>query len=189
MLWILLSVALMLIILILLSSRITFTSTITYTQREQSFSIAVSMYRIRLYQKKAAITMDHETHKEINFDSFQGDLRLAVHLLQELNPLVNYILKNTYFHKLKWITKGGTGDAGTTGVATGGVWAIKGILIGIIGEKSNLKSQPVIHVSPHFQQPFFLSTFECMVSLKLGKAMYALFKAMRVFSRKEKVFS
>ncbi|WP_373893077.1 DUF2953 domain-containing protein [Virgibacillus natechei] len=193
MLWILLGVALALFILILLFSRITLTCNITYTQREQWFSIIVSMYHIRLYKKKIDISMEHEDArkgiKDINFDSFQEDLRGAIRMLRELNSFANYILKNTYVHKLKWHTAGGTGDASSTGIATGGVWAIKGIFIGIINEKSNLTCRPVIRVSPHFQQQYFLSTFDCMVSLKLGKAMYALLKVMQLFSRKEKVFS
>ncbi|UJL45075.1 DUF2953 domain-containing protein [Virgibacillus sp. NKC19-16] len=191
MLWILLAVVLL--ILILLLSRITITGNVTYTQREQSFTVTVSLYRVRLYKKKANITMENkDTRKgirDINFDSFQGDLREAIELLRELNPFVDYILKNTYVHKLKWLTAGGTGDASSTGIAAGGVWAIKGIFIGIITEKSNLTCKPVIRVSPHFQQQHFLSTFDCMVSLKLGKAMYTLLKVMQVFSRKEKEFS
>lgn len=191
MLWVLLGV--IFLILILLLSRITITCNITYTQSEQSFSITVSLYRIRLYKKKEEITVEdedvHTGRRDINLDSFQGDLREAIHLLSKLNSIANYILKNTYFHKLKWLTAGGTGDASSTGIATGGVWSIKGIFIGMIAEKSNLKCKPVIHVTPHFQQQHFLSTFDCMVSLKLGKAMYALLKVMQIFSRKERAFS
>lgn len=188
MLWIL--VAVVLIIILFIYSQITISSIITYTPNEQFCLITFSIYRIRLYKKKMNITLENrdakEVIKDVDFDSFQEIVREGLQLLRKVNPIINSMLQNTHVHKLKWQTSGGTGDASTTGIATGGVWAIKGVVIGIIAEKSNMKCKPIIQVNPHFQYKHFLSTFDCMISLRLGKAMYALLKMTRVLARKEK---
>ncbi|MBP1968902.1 hypothetical protein J2Z83_000996 [Virgibacillus natechei] len=188
MLWIL--VASVLIIIILIYSKVTISSIITYTPNEQFCLITVSFYRIRLYKKKMNITMENHDAKEIikdvDFNSFQEVVREGLQLSRKVNPIINTMVQNTYVHKLKWQTSGGTGDASTTGIATGGVWGIKGVVIGVIAEKSNMKCKPIIQVKPHFQYKHFLSTFDCMISIRLGKAMYALLKMTRVLARKEK---
>ncbi|GAB3065329.1 DUF2953 domain-containing protein [Virgibacillus ainsalahensis] len=191
MLWLLLMI--IFIILMVIFSRISITFNYTYTPEEHSTVIAISMFGIRLFKKEVNRRnecMDiNKGLEEMNVGSFQGRLRDILQKVKESMQVTDNLLKNIRVHQLKWITKGGTGEAGSTGVATGAIWGLKGLLTGFVAEKSMLKCKPDIQVTPLFQHETLMTTFDCMISLRLGKAMYALIKVIRIFSIKNKAYA
>src|SRR5699024_2298296 len=73
----------------------------------------------------------------------------------------------------------GTGDASTTGIAAGGVWITKGMIVGFISQQSNLVCRPNTTVKTYFQYKYIQTNIHCIVSIRIGQAITVFLKAMR----------
>jgi hypothetical protein len=98
------------------------------------------------------------------------------------------MIKSISFHELKWITHFGTGDASSTGALAGGLWAIKGTMIGFLFEQTEWRVQPKISVTPHFQQRGLYSEVDCIITIRLGKAIRTARRVMRNLKVKKEVY-
>ncbi|WP_175631907.1 DUF2953 domain-containing protein [Virgibacillus siamensis] len=143
--------------------------------------IKVYFYGIRLLGKTLDLsepkTMDMSIRQSIEL--FQTTGSNLLHKLNVYHELTVMLLKRLYFRKLLWETGVGTGKADSTGFATGGIWTCKGLLAGYLTDKSNFKERPHIQVIPYFNRAYFQSEMECIVSIRIGQAMYALLKVVR----------
>ncbi|PAV30146.1 hypothetical protein CIL05_06680 [Virgibacillus profundi] len=178
--------------LVLLFSRINITFNYTYSQNENMLLISVSIFRLKVFRKNVNLKDKNKNGADIfddlTFDSFPKEIKNMVQQIKALNNTATLLLKNIQIHKLKWITGGGTGNADTTGIVSGGVWTLKGALIGLLAGKVRLKCKPIINIIPHFQARYIQTNFDCIVSIRLGQAIYALLKVMRISKIKEKAF-
>ncbi|MEC5421919.1 DUF2953 domain-containing protein [Virgibacillus sp. C22-A2] len=188
MLWLFL--VFLILLFIILFSRVYFTCNFTYTPNERFIGITATVLRIPIFTKRVPINENNtdvtELIGELNYDNLSARIHHSIHMMRKVNSYTNTILKKSQFHKLVWITRGGTGDASTTGIATGGTWTVKYMLIGILKERSNLVCKPVVEVIPHYQNRFFQSNFDCMISIKIGHAIHALIKVIRLYPIKNK---
>lgn len=192
MIWILIVLSFFLLIAAVLYSRINVTFSYHYTQEEHILSVKVAIYKLKIIKKRINLSEEISTPKNKEqrpkFDTFQARLKHIFQQLKSLNDSANQLLAYIQIQQLNWQTNGGTGEAGTTGIASGGVWTIKGIIIGFLAEKAMLKCKPNLAVQPHFQLPFFQTKIDCIVSVRLGQAIYALFMMMRKSNIKEKAY-
>lgn len=162
-----------------------------YQQKEQHLFITVSIYRIRLVNRKMNLTTintDATLFSNRSEGTFITKVKEVIHIVKSSGSVANLLLKKVNFHQFNWSTEGGTGEAGSTGIACGVLWTVKGVLMGLIANKSNLKCKPVIHVVPHFQHAFIHSKVDCIVSIRIAQAIYAFLKVMRLFTAKNKAF-
>ncbi|WP_174614047.1 DUF2953 domain-containing protein [Virgibacillus ihumii] len=116
---------------------------------------------------------------EQSVELFQTTSRNLIHIVKAYRDAATILLKRFTFQRFYWKTEFGTGKADGTGLATGGIWASKGFLTGYFANKSTFKSEPSISVIPYFNRKCFRSELECIVSIRVGQAMYALLKVIR----------
>ncbi|AZR72327.1 hypothetical protein BBF96_02320 [Anoxybacter fermentans] len=75
--------------------------------------------------------------------------------------------------KLVWHTYFGFPDAAVTGIATGLIWAGKSIFLDLLSLVCNMKTDPQISVTPHFEKPGLEMRFESIFSIRIGNIMIA----------------
>ncbi|WP_099158780.1 DUF2953 domain-containing protein [Virgibacillus ndiopensis] len=195
MFWIIVGVVLLSIVL---CSKININFIYTYEQDKQLIIIRMRFYGIKLLNK--VIDLDEVENKDLWKNPFRGKTFLEnlkqvdnfVHSIIEtvdtFTMTARIFLRRIQVHKLEWNTFFGTGDASSTGIIAGGIWAVKGSLIGFIDTTSHLSCKPIMSVSPHFQRKYINSKFDCIVSIRIGQAMYALIKVIRKSSLKNEVY-
>ncbi len=104
--------------------------------------------------------------------------------LSRIQDIVSNFLKKVQIRKFEWSSHFGTGEAASTGVLSGTVWALKGNAIGLISNFFSLMEQPKISVTPHFQEKVIKTECQCMFRFRLG---HAIFAGIRLFLTWRKV--
>jgi len=168
--------------LALLFSKIHMTIHYTYEQNSHHMEIALFIWRIKCYRKEIDLTEFSKGQMdlaEMDFTSFLEVVKKLYRNLKEGNNLVKQLIAKFRVLHFSWITQGGTGNAVSCGLVSGGLWAIKGMILAFINEKIQLKCKPFIQVEPSFGQRFLYTDFDCMVSIRLGQAIYALIKIIK----------
>jgi hypothetical protein len=112
-----------------------------------------------------------------SFDSAKWLLKNVVNLHQ----IVRDFLKKVSVKQLEWHTNIGVGDAADTAVLTGGIWAAKGSMIGIISHYFRLTEMPKMTVTPYFNYKISQTSFTCMFQFRIGQAMIAGLKLMKMW--------
>jgi Protein of unknown function (DUF2953) len=148
-------------------------------------TIKINEYTI---DESQLIELVQEFKKEDQDDNLLGILKKMTNQINEISKIFMFMLKSISFHEFKWITHFGTGDASSTGALAGGIWALKGTMIGFLIEQTELKVQPKVSVTPHFQQRGLYSEVDCIVTIRLGKAIRTAIRVMRNLKVKEEVY-
>nr|GGG61592.1 hypothetical protein GCM10011398_01090 [Virgibacillus oceani] len=192
------AIGVILFCLLLLISKVNIYITFSYKQDSQLIIVRIRFYGIQLLNK--VIDLDEVENKDLWKNPFKG--KSFIESLKYVDSLAHSVFETigsltiaarTFFermhvHRLEWNTFFGTGDVSSTGIAAGGLWTIKGSLIGFAGTISTLECEPIISVLPNFQRKFIDSKFDCIVSIRIGQAMYALIKVIRKSSLKKEVY-
>ncbi|KGP90217.1 hypothetical protein N780_06280 [Pontibacillus chungwhensis BH030062] len=96
-----------------------------------------------------------------------------------LHKIIRRFLRKVHVHTLLWDTQVGTSNASITGLVCGGIWSLKGTLVGVISNYMKLQATPEIYVTPYFQQKHSQTRLECMISFRFGQAIYAVLQVVR----------
>lgn len=96
-----------------------------------------------------------------------------------LKVVIRKFLKKISVKKFEWHTIVGVGDAAITGMVGGGLWAIKGSLIGLLSNYLRLKEMPHLTVTPHFQQAIIQTRITCIFQFRIGNAILAGLKMIK----------
>ncbi|HLR08411.1 MAG TPA: DUF2953 domain-containing protein [Bacillota bacterium] len=190
--WILIGLAM--VITLFLFSHMEAVFHYTYAEGKQRLLMHIYYCRIRLLKKE--INLEQHAHPSICRLLQEKNLpKHITHVIEtmkdsrqkisEVYEVFTTILNKIRFKQITWSTDVGIGDASTTGVVTGGIWAIKSIIFKVLQEKTHFQKHPVLRVSPHFQSTVIKTDVECMISIRIGQAIYALFTLGRRFSIKE----
>ncbi|WP_018250063.1 DUF2953 domain-containing protein [Orenia marismortui] len=90
--------------------------------------------------------------------------------LSNTEDILSIIDRCEYF---SWKTNFGFANPAYTGVITGFLWSIKGVIISIIENNLKFKSRPFFEVNPEFDYPIpFKTKFEGIFVFKLGNIMF-----------------
>ncbi|MEN1968206.1 DUF2953 domain-containing protein [Lentibacillus sp. N15] len=189
MVWIVIGLLLVFLLIILLCSKVYITFSLSYGKQKQITAIQLRLYGIRLFTKKvnlADLESSKQWEKQFSGKTINEKLKLVQHLLRDFLAImhdttmaVRIIIAKMTIHRLEWRSCIGTGDASTTGVATGGGWAIKGMVIGYLDHWSQLNCSPNLAVTPEFNRKYVFTKLDCMVSIRIGQAIHALIKVIR----------
>ncbi|WP_068674703.1 DUF2953 domain-containing protein [Oceanobacillus sp. Castelsardo] len=173
----------MLLFLIIWFLRVYISIHYSYEGEEQLLHISLSLAKIKLLNK--ALTFDDIEKSPIakDIDSMLDNSKIdsILKAIRKGIEAVQSILHNTRLHQLNWSTNIGTGDASTTGLVSGVLWSIKGTVIGYFVEKLILMCNPDIQVHPKFQHELFETNLNCMVSIRIGKAIQGIIKLTRIY--------
>ncbi|GGA82224.1 DUF2953 domain-containing protein [Ornithinibacillus halotolerans] len=195
--WIITIVVLIILFVILLLFHLKIR--IQYIFQKNNHHIVIHIYYLKLRILHRKIKLDEQAPDESEFildlyeklkdESGRKELKeLVEDVISQIKDTANILfilLKSITIHQLIWKTHIGTGDASSTGILSGGVWMIKGTLVGTLNELTHLKSNPQISVIPHFQQRGLYSEVDCIVSIRLGKAIQRALYISRKISMNE----
>ncbi|RDW16359.1 hypothetical protein CWR48_17090 [Oceanobacillus arenosus] len=170
---------LILLILLLLFSRVYIRLQYTLNNKHQQLLLRMTILKIRFYKKNIDISgmpVDVET---VDFKTFPDEMKHFIKNVKDSKEKIDHILKQVTIHRFYWSTTGGTGDAFLNGIASGAIWALKGMMTGYIAENGNLACRPRIEVLPTFQTAEFMTSIDCIISLRLGQAIHTLLRFLK----------
>ncbi|MGB9804524.1 DUF2953 domain-containing protein, partial [Desulfofundulus sp.] len=107
-----------------------------------------------------------------------------IRLGQRVWPALKFLLKHAELRRLEWRTIIGLFDAACTGIAAGGLWSIKGMVLTALYRLVNRKSAlPEVAVVPYFTGSSFGLLIHCIFTIRLGHIMVTAMKLAFVFIR------
>lgn len=153
--------------------------------KEQDVQVSIFLAKFKLIHK-------HIPLQEIDDSAFMEDIDEKLDMkmdsllktTRKILKVLKTVLKHTKLHQLEWSTQIGTGEASTTGIASGILWSLKGTIVGYFVEKIILLCNPTVQVNPEFQQANFQTNLDCIVSIRLGKAIQGFIKLTRIIKAK-----
>lgn len=95
-------------------------------------------------------------------------------------------LRSLRVEELRWETRIGGEDAMQTGLLAGGLWAVKGVLLGYAGNKVTFR-RAVINVLPCFDQETFRTSFYSLLTLKVAHVIIANMALRRILGERKPV--
>jgi hypothetical protein len=104
--------------------------------------------------------------------------QLIIHVAG-LHKIVRDFLKKVTIRNIEWHTMVGVSDAAATAVITGAFWAVKGGVIGLLSNYMRMKDMPVMTITPSFQQTVSITSFKCMIQVRVGHAILAGIKLVK----------
>ncbi|ALX48366.1 DUF2953 domain-containing protein [Lentibacillus amyloliquefaciens] len=175
-------VFLIILIAAVLLSRIKIDCSVLFDQNQQTLDLAVYYFRIRIF--KRTVDLSEETN---NQDQSLDETLTLLHKMSEnfiqrlksYHDMTTIILERLRFERFSWVTEVGAGKAPITGVLTGGIWSVKGMITGLLSSKSHFDHKPLLEVIPLFNQKQIDSKVDCMITIRTGQAIYALLKFIR----------
>ncbi|WP_077621225.1 DUF2953 domain-containing protein [Sediminibacillus massiliensis] len=185
--WLVVLIVLFLLFILSLFLRIYTTISFVYENGKEQWKFQVRIINITIYKKEIGDEQADEKMESIiarlNPDEpgFIENMKARwiefLEMRQMVHRLIPRLLKlfsKTKVHSLKWHTKIGTGEASSTGMITGGIWALKQILVGWMKKNMKKVNQTVVFVDPIFKQKYAGTHFICMFSVRLGHAILAI---------------
>lgn len=95
-------------------------------------------------------------------------------LARVVGPPLHYLRRHLSLVRLNLSIDVGSADAAATGVLTGLCWGAAGAAVGLLADRFRApRPAPRIRVRARFNQTVWVMRAECMVSLRLGNAIFA----------------
>ncbi|WP_062047748.1 DUF2953 domain-containing protein [Bacillus sp. JCM 19034] len=104
-----------------------------------------------------------------------------------LHTIVQRFLKKVRIKQLNWHSSVGIEDAAHTAQLAGVVWSLKSVIIGLISHYTRLQDVPKVSVEPRYQMLYSYSKFSCMISFRLGQAIFAGLMVIKHWRKKPTV--
>ena len=156
------------------------------SKHKQSIFLSVSILKIKVYERVWQLnetmntSLNDEFLTELLSSSNEKKIRYAVNgiiqYFRMINEIGKPIVKTLKVYKLEWITHFGTGDASSTGIISGSLWAIKGVAKQYTYLFENLLCEPKINLIPCYQSKIFKTNVTCIFSIKIMKVIVILIK-------------
>lgn len=169
MLWMILAalVAVLLVVFVL-CARLHIYLALFYTEEEQSAHVLAELFGIPVFEKNQALAEAEEGQADM-----MDHLSRMMKMLKKARNRNGKFLKKIKLKTVTWETKVGTGQAATSGLAGGGIWAAKGMAIGPLLNNVQMKGAPQIQVETDYYREIFESELRCMATITVGQAIYA----------------
>lgn len=190
--WVFIGACLVVVLVLFLFSRIYIHVLIHYGKENQLVTVTFRLYRIRFLTKEIAIdgarAQNLKNHgdgenaaKDVNgkIKKWQEKINIIFDMTRDIGKAGQQLLTIISIHRLMWHSRVGTGEADTTGVAIGGAWTIKYMILGILEARSYVLCSPWVKVDAEFNRQCLISEIECMVSVRIGQTILAFMKWMR----------
>lgn len=108
-------------------------------------------------------------------------------LKEQFEPMIDFLLNHIEVRSFSWQTTVGAGDSALTALLIGGLWGVKGSVLGVLQSRTKVKDKNVvIAVFPSFKQRKFQTYLQCIFSLKIVHIIYAQFIMLREKRRQRK---
>ncbi|MBC5638643.1 DUF2953 domain-containing protein [Ornithinibacillus sp. BX22] len=188
--WIITALVICIIVILLLILNVRIRVYYRYQKTNHFITVDIYYIRLRIIHRKLILNDESQKEKtsildmleEMDLEDYK-DMKQVVQTVipsfKEVKKIIKMMMKSIVIHQLSWRTDFGTGDAASTGIMSGGVWMMKGTVVSFFHELSNLSCQPKLSVTPHFQQRGLYSEIDCIVSIRLGKAIHTGLRLLR----------
>ncbi|MFX3625401.1 MAG: DUF2953 domain-containing protein [Ectobacillus sp.] len=190
---------LILLCFIMLITKLSIRITVFYTAGEQHVYVQIRIWFMRytldvlqfLEKRKAKEQEKSDTKQEEELErplsEWLEKLPDLIKSFGDIHTIIKGFLKKVKLRHLKWHTHFGAGDAASTGILTGSLWSIKGIIAGIISSYMNMVKTPDLNITPIFQGRGIATQLECMISFRIGQAMLAALKLLRYIRKNRSI--
>ncbi|MFC5774676.1 DUF2953 domain-containing protein [Ectobacillus antri] len=188
---------LLLLFLLVLVTKISITIMAGYTPQEQRVFVRVRIWFFRytvnvleLIEKKKTTGDQEPTQSDDDSPSFSTWLERLPELIKsagDIHTIIKGFLRSVRIKKFLWRSYIGTGDAAYTGITAGGLWSVKGIILGILSTYMKIAKAPELEVTPVFQGEITTSQLECTITFRIGKAVLTAIKLFRYIRKKKPV--
>ncbi|PAE06496.1 hypothetical protein CHI12_16200 [Terribacillus saccharophilus] len=175
--WIVISFGLGVLLLVAVALVARVTVHICYDQKKWNIRIRVFGICVHKRQFKQQSSIEHTSADDIKQQL--SDLFTDLQRMWNSFPYLLQITKSAEMQQFRWHTTIGMSDAAAVGTMVGLVWTIKGIANQIIRSNFQIRQPFDIQVQPVFQTSFFDTSFQCIVSIRTGKAMQAIISNAR----------
>ncbi|PGZ96602.1 Yvgn And cofactor Nadph [Bacillus pseudomycoides] len=182
---------LILFVLLILLSKLSLKISLSYTETEKQCLIQVKIWmihytfdvleRIEKQQKKTDQKIEkagEEGGAEDKFVAMLDSIAEIIKRMQEIHTMFKGFLQKVKIKNWRWRSQVGTGDAASTGVITGYVWSVKGMIVGMTGHYMDIIGAPQLEVAPIFQGKTVASHCELTASFRIYRALKT---AIRIF--------
>ena len=102
---------------------------------------------------------------------------------EQSKPAMLRFLRRLVFRQLSIDWTIGTSDVVTTGVAYGSAWATTMSLLGPLSGVAHFDQSPRVNITADFQRPRFEGATTCILEVRLGYAILAGLRLLRVWRR------
>lgn len=172
--WLLLGLGLIILVVFLLFVGLLFVKLTVriqfkYLNQHSQLQLSLYLYNLKLFTRD--IPLNQMPDNEWTFSNFRQDIREYIRNLKTTYRQFIGLLSLMELKYFEWRSSGGTGDAFTTGISSGGIWTIKGVCVGFLGNHMNMSCRPIIQVFPDYQKKYLQTKIDCMISIRLGKAI------------------
>lgn len=110
--------------------------------------------------------------------SFQ-DMQMLLKHVAGFYKIIRSFLRKVTVSNFEWNSRIGVGDASYTGMLTGAFWAVKGSIIGLVSSFMNVKTNPIIMITPEFNRALAETSFRCMIHFRIGHAIFVGIKLIK----------
>ncbi|MGG2095103.1 DUF2953 domain-containing protein [Bacillus sp. S13(2024)] len=182
---------LILFVLLILLSKLSLKISLLYTETEKQCLFQVEIWmlhytfdvleRIEKQQKKTNQKIEKAGEEGGTEDKFVATLDSIAEIIkriQETHTMFKGFLQKVKIKNWRWRSQIGTGDAASTGIVTGYVWSVKGMIVGITGHYMDIIGAPQLEVTPIFQGKTVASHCELTASFRIYRAVRT---AIRLF--------
>ncbi|OEH91818.1 DUF2953 domain-containing protein [Bacillus solimangrovi] len=123
-----------------------------------------------------------ETERKITLEDIKMEIEKIRDFLQRitnLHTIIKRFFSRVSIIKFEWNSAFGSGDAASTGFFLGGLWSLKGFIVGCLGEFTKLEVKPILQITPHFQENFSRTELTCIISFRVWHAIGAAIRIMK----------
>lgn len=183
-------ISLCVLIIFLLFSRINVSINYSFLDSKQSGTIHIFFLKIPLYRKNI---QSNENKQYSILEMLDGipdqlhEVKFFLKTIKDTIPSVYWTLNRLKITQMDWHTNVGAGEASSTGMVTGSIWSLKGLLIAFLRETSYVACSLHVNVNPYFQHQILSSQIKMKFSIRLGQAILGGLKIMRSFSKRKEI--
>ena len=122
-------------------------------------------------------TIKGQLREDFSWEEIESVYTTVSRLYRKHKIAIQYINEKLVMNEISWTTEVGVSDAAATAITTGIFWAVKTNVIAVLIKKLNLKSYHV-NVYPYYGADKFNTSFDCILSLKIGYIIIAGYKVL-----------
>ncbi|GAA0484302.1 DUF2953 domain-containing protein [Salinibacillus aidingensis] len=193
---------LVLLMILLLCTRIYISISYTHEKDNDLLTIQLQFWRfIRIHRQMSFDDVKEQPasfQKRNQDEEENGEQSKVFHRFQKVKnrfesikqafPIAKEFVQKIRISEFYWSTHIGIeNDAAITGVISGLLWSVKGSLAGLMYQHMNVLAPPQINIQPNFQRDLINTHLQCMLSFRIGQAMYAILQIARNQNQNEQM--
>ncbi len=120
--------------------------------------------------------------KSLSVSTIYQKLMRNLHYFKLFNPAFKYVIKKLKVLNLRWETTLGFENAALTGMTTGALWTLKGLLAGTLYQITGYhKSTPQLTINPIYNKEVFNTEFHCIFEIRPGHIIISILKMVKLW--------